>query len=176
MKLLLLLRILQVISPKKMLFGVKLANEIYPPWKQYYVAYDSLKKLLKESSISKNDWTEGDETRFAEALDADLEKVYSFQTSEYKKIEIHIKELEIKTEDVDEISKLDLKEFEKDIEETVSRAQELDRFSRLNFTAFLKIVKKHDRLHPNYSVKALFQVRLHSLPFYSEDYSPLLYR
>lgn len=59
-----------------MLFGVRLASEVYPPWKQSYIDYDGLKELLKEDGKS---WSESDESRFTEALDKELEKVYSFQ-------------------------------------------------------------------------------------------------
>ena len=53
----------------------------------------------------------------------------------------------------------------------MDEAQNLEHFQRLNYTGFIKIVKKHDRIHPEYSVKPLLNVRLKKLPFHSEDYS-----
>ncbi|ODV86173.1 hypothetical protein CANARDRAFT_6669 [[Candida] arabinofermentans NRRL YB-2248] len=178
-----------------MLFGVKLQNEIYPPWKQYYIQYDALKKLLKENVIVSNEtsdptngWTEEDESKFATLLDSDLEKVYSFQISKYKELDDEITNLELQTENYlksfssDSSSKkspgFNSIQFQKNLEELLSLANELDHFARLNFTGFIKIVKKHDRLRKGYSVKALLNVRMKSLPMnnISEDTSPYLFR
>lgn len=162
-----------------MLFGVRLANEIYPPWKDDYMAYDKLKKLLKENVISVGkqvDWTESDETAFVAALDSELEKVYSFQTKTYESLSDKITEIEKTVNQVETFKVEDANKIEAQVEEILEAASELDKFSRLNFTGFTKIVKKHDRLHSKYQVKPLLQVRLNALPFHSEDYSPLLYR
>ncbi|ODV58687.1 SPX-domain-containing protein [Ascoidea rubescens DSM 1968] len=173
-----------------MLFGIKLQNELYPPWKDQYMNYEKLKKLLKETSIEQ-DWSDADEASFVEFLDSELEKVYTFQTKQYHQIEKDIESLEnLITIDIDLndlnqngnsngldfLKDFDFKSFQKKLEDALENAQELDHFARLNFTGFAKIVKKHDRLHPNSTVKPLLNVRLRALPFYSEDYSPLLYR
>ncbi|ANB14867.1 Vtc2p [Sugiyamaella lignohabitans] len=161
-----------------MLFGLRLANEVYPPWKQEYISYEKLKKLLKESVISDSgeqdsSWTEQDETKFGTFLDSELEKVYSFESAKYTELSKRIADIE-KT--VEQAQNLDAKKVEAELEEILELASQLDRFRRVNFTGFAKIVKKHDRLHPKYKVKPLLQVRLNALPFHSEDYSPLLYR
>ncbi|VVT51468.1 uncharacterized protein SAPINGB_P003106 [Magnusiomyces paraingens] len=164
-----------------MLFGVRLANEIYPPWRDAYVQYEVLKKLLKENVIpvSEESWTPDDETNFVEALDKELEKVYSFQTKTYESLSDRLATIEKSINNSVESHQFtedDGKALESDLEEILEEAKQLDRFSRLNFTGFTKIVKKHDRLHSKYQVKPLLQVRLNALPFHSEDYSPLLYR
>lgn len=178
-----------------MLFGVKLANDTYPPWRDQYIDYEKLKKLLKESVIRDSEinnsgskkgkkrgktdeyWTEKDESKFVTALDEELEKVYSFQTSTYNKIMNTLNKLEEETDNDESLQSIDFQAFQQHLEECLSQAQELDNFQRLNFTGFTKIVKKHDKLHPGYpSVKSLLQVRLKSLPFHSEEYSPLLYK
>lgn len=175
-----------------MLFGVKLQNEIYAPWAEYYVDYDGLKRLLKENVLNELDpntsaWSEKDESNFAEKLDSELEKVYSFQVSKYKELDQEIAKLELQSEKfLEELeqkgseskSQLDPVKFQKKLEELLSLTNELDHFSRLNFTGFIKIVKKHDRLHQGYSVKALLNVRMTSLPLnnISEDTSPYLFR
>lgn len=159
-----------------MLFGVRLNNEIYPPWKDQYLHYERLKKLLKEGVIGDGgemeSWTEEDETRFVELLDKELEKVYSFEKSQYEKLSDRLSKIEDKMSDLN----VDPKQIESDAEDILEIANNLDKFRRLNFTGFSKIVKKHDRLHQKYQVKPLLQVRLSDLPFNSEDYSPLLYR
>lgn len=161
-----------------MLFGVRLANEVYSPWKDAYIQYERLKKLLKENVVPSSGtvWSEDDETSFVSVLDSELEKVYSFQTKTYESLSNRLDTLEKSINENSSITPEEGKGIEADVEEILEEAQQLDRFSRLNFTGFLKIVKKHDRLHPKYQVKPLLQVRLSNLPFHSEDYSPLLYR
>ncbi|GES69264.1 hypothetical protein SCEPF1_0029003500 [Saccharomyces cerevisiae] len=166
-----------------MLFGIKLANDVYPPWKDSYIDYERLKKLLKESVIhdgrsSVDSWSERNESDFVEALDKELEKVYTFQISKYNAVLRKLDDLEENTKSAEKIQKINSEQFKNTLEECLDEAQRLDNFDRLNFTGFIKIVKKHDKLHPNYpSVKSLLQVRLKELPFNnSEEYSPLLYR
>jgi SPX domain protein involved in polyphosphate accumulation/uncharacterized membrane protein YidH (DUF202 family) len=68
-------------------FGTTLRKSIYPPWREHYIDYDKLKKLLKESDGgSSNDgeediWTAEDESAFVdEIMNKQLEKVHKFQT------------------------------------------------------------------------------------------------
>lgn len=169
-----------------MLFGVKLANEIYPPWSDNYINYEKLKKLLKENALDSHGskksskWSDADESQFVKALDAELEKVYTFQTSQYEDLNKRIEALQGKADEITQSQKKDSVEwpkFHQNVENVLAEAHELDHFARLNFTGFQKIVKKHDRLHPHYnSVKALLSIRLKDLPFHSEDYSPLLHK
>ncbi|KAK7203615.1 VTC domain-containing protein [Myxozyma melibiosi] len=190
-----------------MLFGVKLANEIYKPWSASYIDYERLKRLLKEdeddddvllsrrqSKVSATKraqaWTERDESTFVEALDAELEKVYAFESNKYA-------DLKDKAAAADAIihppvgaptgggapdapapqpAIEDLTDFERELDSIAAEAKELAKFTRLNYTGFFKIVKKHDRLYSQYSVRPLLQVRLAALPFNSENYSPILYK
>lgn len=157
-----------------MLFGSRLESEIYQPWKEYYINYNHLKKLLKEGVILKNSWTDKDEQNFVSALDKDLEKVYTFQGDKYESLNEQLDKLQQETENPG--SGFDVNSFTTRLEEVLDTAQQLDHFQRLNYTGFIKIVKKHDRIHPEFSVKPLLNVRLKNLPFHSEDYSPLLYK
>ncbi|CCD26112.2 vacuolar transporter chaperone NDAI_0G03350 [Naumovozyma dairenensis CBS 421] len=172
-----------------MLFGVKLANDIYPAWKDSYIDYERLKKLLKENDIikdppscnnNKNDsdlWNDKDEANFVEALDHELEKVYTFQMNKYDTLMEKLNHLEKQTSNEDALKTLDFQAFQHVLEDILSESQELDSFNRLNYTGFMKIIKKHDKLHSGYpSVRSLLEVRLKELPFHSEEYSPLLYR
>lgn len=176
-----------------MLFSVKLASGVYPPWKDHYINYDLLKDALKEEETKKQikdkasntknkfQWTDRDEKNFVSLLDEELEKVYSFQVETYNSVLETLDSLEEKEiigdNEQTEENKLHIADFEKILEDCLTKAQELDNFSRLNYTGFIKIVKKHDKLHKNYpSVKALLNVRLKELPFHSEEYSPLLYK
>lgn len=158
----------------QMLFDNKLRREIYEPWKDYYINYTHLKKLLKEGIIIKDAWTEKDEQVFVSALDSDLEKVYTFQINKYDELNETLNDLQAETESPS--AQFDVQKFSGKLDSVLNVTQELNHFQRLNYTGFTKIVKKHDRLHPAYSVKPLLNVRLKSLPFHSEDYSPLLFK
>lgn len=143
-----------------MLFGVKLANEVYPPWKGSYINYEGLKKFLKEDSVKdgSNDkkarWDDSDESKFVEELDKELEKVYGFQLKKYNNLMERLSHLEKQTDTEAAIKALDADAFQRVLEELLSESTELDNFKRLNFTGFAKIVKKHDKLYPKYpSVK-----------------------
>lgn len=160
---------------RTMLFGVKLASEVYPPWKESYIDYEGLKKLLKEEGSG--EWSENDESRFCEALEGELKKVYTFQSSIYDSIMDRLSLLEKETNSEEGLKNLDTEQFQRTLEESLSEATELDNFTRLNYTGFMKIIKKHDKLHPQYpSVRSMLEVRLKELPFHSEEYSPILYR
>lgn len=149
-----------------------MANEMYPAWSSNYINYDELKKLLKENTVS-DGFTDYEEEQFMKYLDAELEKVYSFQSTKYEEINSKIDDLEKKIEVITD--GFNWSQFQQQLDGLLSEAKELDHFARLNFTGFEKIVKKHDRLHPNYnSIRALLNIRLKELPFHSEDYSPLL--
>lgn len=165
----------ETLAPQqKMLFAAKLELEIYAPWKENYINYLRLKKLLKEGVILQNAWTDKDEENFVSALDKDLEKVYTFQAEKYDELNEYLNELQVQTETPQ--ASFDVDSFSTKLELVLNLAQELNHYQRLNYTGFTKIVKKHDRLHPNYPVKPLLNVRLKNLPFHSEDYSPLLFK
>jgi SPX domain protein involved in polyphosphate accumulation len=79
-----------------MKYGRTLRKSIYPPWKDQYIDYDKLKKLLRESddatsptSSRKDDdeWTEEDESAFVEELvNVQLEKVHKFEADTYQRL------------------------------------------------------------------------------------------
>lgn len=163
-----------ITGSNKMLFGSKLEQEIYPPWREYYIDYLRLKKLLKEGVILQNNWSDQDEQNFVSALDSDLEKVYTFQTNQYDELNEYLNDLQELTEKPTQT--FDVQSFSEKLEHALNLTLELNHFQRLNYTGFIKIVKKHDRLHSKYSVKPMLNVRLKSLPFHSEDYSPLLFK
>jgi SPX domain protein involved in polyphosphate accumulation len=61
-----------------MKFGTTLRKSIYQPWKDKYVDYDKLKKLLKDNEDD-DTWTSDDEEAFVNELaNVQLEKVHDF--------------------------------------------------------------------------------------------------
>jgi SPX domain protein involved in polyphosphate accumulation len=191
-----------------MRFGRTLKNSVYPPWKDQYIDYDKLKKLLRETKSvdgssngsdeeAEDDWTEEDEGAFVEELvNVQLEKVHDFQAKMIQQLRDRTKECEQKLEPLGVAAKEEgeekdeskeelpagkqkeiLEEVLKKLDSITKETNELERYSRINYSGFLKATKKHDRKRGNaYRVRPLMQVRLAALPFYKEDYSPMLYR
>lgn len=196
-----------------MRFGRTLQINTYPPWKDEYIDYDKLKKLLRESPSANgsstgsqeddDEWTEDDEGAFVEELvNVQLEKVHAFQAKTLQRLQDETLECEQKLEPLGVGSKAEgeegdangskeaakpklseaerkkvLEEVLKMLDGITKETNELERYSRVNYSGFLKATKKHDRKRGNaYRVRPLMQVRLAALPFYSEDYTPMLNR
>jgi SPX domain protein involved in polyphosphate accumulation/uncharacterized membrane protein YidH (DUF202 family) len=72
-----------------MKFGTTLRTAVYEPWRESYIDYAKLKKLLREDDSSNKDdaWTDEDAQAFyAELVNSQLEKVTSFHKSTYQKL------------------------------------------------------------------------------------------
>ena len=168
-----------------MRFGKTLRNSISQPWKDQYIDYDKLKKLLREDVDDERAWTEEDENKFCEEiLNVQLEKVAAFQASTFSKLEDRANKAGEKLRDLapeDGKTKGDIttgrfKEIEEELDAIINETKELKKYSSINYTGFLKIVKKHDRKRGNnYKIRPMMQMTLSKRPFNSEQgYSPLL--
>lgn len=159
-----------------MKFGETLSGSKHGDWE--YIDYDKLKALLKQGRPS-SDWSENDESSFVESLDSELEKVYSFQNKKYDALLGDVSKVEAELNDIKEQKKADerqIKTYLRSLDELTEESKELEKYSRINYSGFIKIVKKHDKLHTEYTVRPLLTVRLQACPFNRENYSPLLYR
>ncbi|KAF9996168.1 vacuolar transporter chaperone [Entomortierella chlamydospora] len=160
-----------------MKFGHQLKTSLYPEWVFYYVAYDKLKAELK-TRISENNgrWTEDDELVFAELLEKELDKVYSFQKVKSGEI---MRRLQHSKQEVEQIINSsdahneDYAVLEEELQHIIADVHDLAKFTRLNYTGFLKIIKKHDKL-THWILRPIFMVRLNSKPFYKENYDALI--
>lgn len=175
-----------------MRFGKTLSDSIYPPWKDKYLEYDKIKKLLREDETSPQgrggeaSWTEQDEENFVHELTvAQLEKVNQHQVDIFNSIRDRTAACEAKLPSPDngdaakseEEQQAIAKDMIKDLDSISKELNELKKFSRINYTGFLKAAKKHDRKRGlKYRVRPILQVRLSQTPFNQEDYSPLLFR
>ena len=169
-----------------MKFGQTLASSIYKPWKDQYIDYSKLKKLLREDEAEKNPvWSEADEETFVNELtNVELEKVNKHQVDTAKQLERRLKACEEKLQPIADqdappagVGKAIAEETITELDKISDEITELKRYSRVNYTGFLKAAKKHDRKRGlKYRVRPLLQVRMSQLPFNSEDYSSLLYR
>lgn len=174
-----------------MRFGKTLSDSIYPPWKDKYLDYEKMKKLLREDETSpqgrggEGSWTEQDEENFVHELTVvQLEKVSQHQANTFTAIRDRAAACEAKlptpeTEGgkTEEEWKAIAKDMLKELDNISKELNELRKFSRINYTGFLKAAKKHDRKRGlKYRVRPMLQVRLSQTPFNQEDYSPLLFR
>jgi len=57
-----------------------LQTDIYSEWRNYYLDYNKLKKVLKEGTVYST-WNAQREKQFLELLENELEKIQGFQQS-----------------------------------------------------------------------------------------------
>lgn len=158
-----------------MKFGSTLKRSIYPPWRENYIDYAKLKKLLREDESSPTDtkdtWTEEDEGAFVDELvNVQLEKVHTFHKETFEKLRERTASCEAKLDDVAvaDIQEHDgtaaaagsngkkaipseqerqkiMNEVLQELDNITKETNELEKYARINYTGFLKAVKKHDR-------------------------------
>lgn len=121
-------------------------------WMFYYIGYEELKDALKVRHV----WTEADEQGFVQALESELDKVYSFTKVKSEEIVRRIGASEKEVNDV--VSRMDSSEIpsaqrptenefellEEDLSDIIADVHDLAKFCQLNYTGFQKIIKKHD--------------------------------
>ncbi len=157
-------------------FGQQLKTSLLKDYYYYYIAYDELKASLKtpyESNSTpqephpKRRWTEEDEKKFVAQLEAELEKVFTFQRVKSGEIVRRIKASEKEVNEViarldnrgpkrpphpgnaedtegDVPTEEDFMLLEEDLSDIIADVHDLAKFTQLNYTGFQKIIKKHD--------------------------------
>lgn len=134
-------------------------------WEWNYIDYSHLKELLhvykaepasREAQPKPNqEWTDDNEQSFVKELEAELDKVFTFQKVKSQEIVQRIKASEAEVNLV--ISKSDAPDtsgpkpteedfllLEEDLSDIIADVHDLARFTQLNYTGFQKIIKKHD--------------------------------
>ncbi|KAI9319882.1 VTC domain-containing protein [Dichotomocladium elegans] len=131
-----------------MKYGLELQNNVFPPWRLSYVAYDVLKQELKSRQLD-HGWTDADEHDFVQLLDNELTKVYDFVTAKLSEIDARILYCErtIQTLQNNPTMQTDVSYslMDEALTEILFDVNDLSRFSRVNYVAIQKILKKHDR-------------------------------
>ena len=143
----------------------------------YYLFYDDLKDALKTPYESeptsenpnpkRRPWNEDDEKAFVAQLEAELDKVFTFQRVKSGEIVRRIRASErevndvigrldkngsgeqgqngaIEAEYIEEPSEEDFLLLEEDLSDIIADVHDLAKFTQLNYTGFQKIIKKHD--------------------------------
>lgn len=185
-------------------FGQQLQSSLIKDWYYYYISYDELKNLLtpdpetkptaRTPNPSRKRWTDDNETKFYEDLEAELEKVSNFQQVKSSEIQRRIKISEREVNEVisrsgaaqqqqaqqpqqqqqqpaeDAPTEEDYMMLEEDLSDIIADVHDLAKFTQLNYTGFQKIIKKHDKLYPDKQLKPLFAARLNAKPFFKDNY------
>ncbi|KAL9105452.1 MAG: hypothetical protein Q9187_008709, partial [Circinaria calcarea] len=182
--------------------GQQLRTSLIKDYYYYYISYDDLKNALKtpyESEPSPDNpnpqrrpWTEDDEKSFVAQLEAELDKVYTFQRVKSEEIVRRIKASEREVNEV--IARLDGRDvgepaqngnpngakegtpseedfllLEEDLSDIIADVHDLAKFTQLNYTGFQKIIKKHDK-QTSWHLKPVFAARLKAKPFFKDNY------
>merc|ERR1711939_141336 len=171
-----------------MKFGQQLRQSLIKDYYWHYIAYDDLKDALKKPFVNgksgeRQPWTDDDEADFIRQLEAELDKVYTFQKLKSQEIVSRIKssEAEVKqvlerqelqqTSDPESDSELesDFELLEQDLSDIIADVHDLAKFTQLNYTGFQKIIKKHDK-QTEFILRPSFATRLKAKPFFADNY------
>ena len=159
-------------------FGQQLKTSLLRDYYYYYISYDQLKDALKTPyetapapehvHPSRRPWNEDDEKAFVAELEAELDKVWTFQRVKSGEIVRRIKASEKEVnevvarlerrpprrgssqagtaaaEDLDIPTEDDFMLLEEDLSDIIADVHDLAKFTQLNYTGFQKIIKKHD--------------------------------
>ena len=172
-----------------MKFGEHLRKALIKNYSFYYIAYDDLKHQLKKG-LYDNDgiWNNDLEELFLNALETELDKVYSFTKVKNTEVNRRIKESESYVyEVVDALHRYenhdpsitnppleeDFQDLEEELSDIIADVHDLAKFTRLNYTGFQKIIKKHDKI-TKFTLKPVFQARLNAKAFYKDNYDNLI--
>ncbi|KAL8705518.1 MAG: hypothetical protein Q9201_001393 [Fulgogasparrea decipioides] len=187
-------------------FGQQLRTSLLKDYYYYYIAYEDLKDALKtpyESAPtpqnphpSRRPWNEDDEKAFVAELEAELDKVWTFQRVKSGEIVRRIKASEKEVsevitrlekrgprrssqigtaaaEDEDVPSEDDFMLLEEDLSDIIADVHDLAKFTQLNYTGFQKIIKKHDK-QTQWHLKPVFAARLKAKPFFQDNYDAFI--
>ncbi|KAL9638666.1 MAG: hypothetical protein Q9204_001418 [Flavoplaca sp. TL-2023a] len=188
-------------------FGQQLKTSLLRDYYYYYISYDQLKDALKTPyetaptpehvHPSRRPWNEDDEKAFVAELEAELDKVWTFQRVKSGEIVRRIKASEKEVnevvarlerrpprrgssqagtaaaEDLNIPTEDDFMLFEEDLSDIIADVHDLAKFTQLNYTGFQKIIKKHDK-QTQWHLKPVFAARLKAKPFFQDNYDAFI--
>lgn len=162
-----------------MKFGEQLKSSLIRDYYYYYVSYDDLKLALNEGLARTPEWSDQQEEKFVELLEAELDKVYTFQKVKNSEISRRLKDAEkdvnniLTAAETNQIDDQQFEDLEEELSDIIADVHDLAKFTRLNYTAFQKIIKKHDK-RTGWRLKPIFSVRLNAKPFFKDNYDALV--
>ncbi|KIX05912.1 uncharacterized protein Z518_03886 [Rhinocladiella mackenziei CBS 650.93] len=175
-----------------MKFGEQLRQSLIKDYYWYYIAYDELKDALKKPFINgksgeQEPWTDDDEASFIRQLEAELDKVFTFQKLKSQEIVSRIKASEAEVRQVierqehlnsaeaetDDDLESDFELLEADLSDIIADVHDLAKYTQLNYTGFQKIIKKHDK-QTGLVLRPSFATRLKAKPFFQDNYDAFI--
>ncbi|OQV10892.1 SPX domain-containing protein [Cladophialophora immunda] len=175
-----------------MKFGQQLRQSLIKDYYWHYIAYDDLKAALKKPFVNgksgeREQWTDDDEANFIQQLEAELDKVFTFQKLKSQEIISRIKAAESEVKQVverqdrqnqngsepDEELENDFDLLEADLSDIIADVHDLAKFTQLNYTGFQKIIKKHDK-QTQLILRPSFATRLKAKPFFQDNYDAFI--
>ncbi|KIV90589.1 hypothetical protein PV10_07875 [Exophiala mesophila] len=175
-----------------MKFGQQLRQSLIKDYYWHYISYDELKDALKKPHISgksgdREPWNDDDEASFIRQLEAELDKVFTFQKLKSQEIVSRIKAAEAEVKQVverqeqlnssdpesDEDLEGDFELLEADLSDIIADVHDLAKYTQLNYTGFQKIIKKHDK-QTNMYLRPSFATRLKAKPFFQDNYDAFI--
>ncbi|OAP58421.1 hypothetical protein AYL99_07511 [Fonsecaea erecta] len=175
-----------------MKFGQQLRQSLIKDYYWHYIAYDDLKAALKKPFVNgksgeRESWTDDDEANFIRLLEAELDKVFTFQKLKSQEIISRIKAAESEVKQVverqerqnqngseaDEELENDFDLLEADLSDIIADVHDLAKFTQLNYTGFQKIIKKHDK-QTQLILRPSFATRLKAKPFFQDNYDAFI--
>ncbi|KAI5846683.1 vacuolar transporter chaperone 4 [Tricharina praecox] len=167
-----------------MKFGQQLRTSLIKDYQYHYIAYDDLKSELKTRLSAHSQWTEDDEKAFVRVLEAELDKVFTFQKVKSGEI---VRRIKVSQKEVEDVIKLldsrrtgeqapteeDFEMLEEDLSDIIADVHDLAKFTQLNYTGFQKIIKKHDK-QTGWTLRPIFSARLNAKPFFRDNYDEFI--
>lgn len=132
-----------------MKFGEELQSNIYEPWRFEYIAYDVIKKDMKNRQLT-NGWTDQDEKDFESTLRLEADKVDLFITRKQREIDSRIaycdRILVQQRPSMTLSTQHTLYESMDDsLTDILTDLNDLAKFTRYNYLGIQKLIKKHDK-------------------------------
>ncbi|KAH8550667.1 VTC domain-containing protein [Umbelopsis sp. PMI_123] len=125
-----------------MKFGEELKDNIFPPWRLEYLAYDTIKYDLKARQMD-HSWNTEDEAHFLRTLEFELTKVDDFVSRKLREIDSRISYCERILNNAQAPSIFDA--MDDTVTEILFDVNDLTKFTRYNYLGFQKLLKKHDK-------------------------------
>ncbi|KAJ2959452.1 hypothetical protein NQZ79_g5095 [Umbelopsis isabellina] len=125
-----------------MKFGEELKENIFPPWRLEYLAYDTIKYDLKARQMD-HDWNTEDEANFLRSLEYELTKIDDFISRKLREIDNRISYCERILNNAQAPSIFDA--MDDTVTEILFDVNDLAKFTRYNYLGFQKLLKKHDK-------------------------------
>jgi SPX domain protein involved in polyphosphate accumulation len=183
-----------------MKFGEHLLQNMDPRWKEYYLDYARLKKVIKQLSAAclgdvsqerhtslsfgrgaaaSSRQTHDANRAFLDMLEQEIKKIDKFVASLMVDIRTKLRDIEAQvefaTKPENAAAAQGIDELRKQADTQGKQFLSLEKFINLNFNGFHKILKKHDKQMPeSFACKNFYVGKLHTENWVKGDYSDVL--